>query len=58
MKKLITLFVVLASMNIAVASELGESQSADCTSLVQSNRSADVVTGSSVQVEVEESSQR
>ena len=58
MKKLITLFVILASMNIAVASELGEG-STDCTSLVQSNRAADVVVASSsAEVEVEESAQR
>lgn len=53
MKALFTLMILVASMNVSFAQDLGEG-SADCTSLVQSNRSADAVVADSAQVEVSE----
>ncbi len=53
MKTVFTLMVLALSLNVAIANDLGEG-SADCTSLVQSNRSSDVVVTESADVQVSE----
>lgn len=59
MKTLLTLIALTVAVNVSFAAELGEG-SADCTSMVQSNRSGDAVVASteSAQVEASESAQR
>ena len=58
MKTLITLIALTVAVNVSFAAELGEG-SADCTSMVQSNRSGDaVVATESAQVEASESVSR
>lgn len=59
MKALLTLIALTVAVNVSFAAELGEA-SADCTSMVQSNRSVEtaVVSSESAQVEASESAQR
>tara|TARA_R100000656_G_scaffold77563_1_gene57205 strand:+ start:208 stop:405 length:198 start_codon:yes stop_codon:yes gene_type:complete len=59
MKALFTIIALTFAVNVSFAAELGEG-SADCSSMVQSNRatSATVASTSSAEVEVSESSER
>ena len=60
MKTLLTLIALTVALNVSHAADLGEG-SADCTSMVQANRSSAAVVANTNQVEVqvnEESEQR
>lgn len=58
MKTLFAVLTLMVTLNVSFAADLGEG-SADCRSMVQSNRdSAVVVASDSVEVEASESSSR